>query len=193
MLDGDFAVFSVPVFIFVSLKRVYKLCHNVVYVYQRHHMTSVVYRYRQIVRYVVAERCNGAVVIRPAPFSEYVREAVNKCFYAVLPAVFKHQLLAGLFRFPVGIIESRLDRRCYEYRRFTFVFFQRIEQLRREAEIALHKFLFVFGTVYARKVVYKIGVFAVRVKLRFGRIHIVFIYVFYFQAPRSVLAVPNIF
>ena len=72
--------------------------------------------------------------------------------------------------------------------------FQSIEQNRREAEIALHKFGTVLRTVNTGKIKNKIGIFTRPLKLVRGGINIVKIYCVNFQpGARSVLAVPNIF
>ncbi len=44
---------------------------------------------------VVAKGCNGTAVIRPAPFSEKIREAVNKHLCAGFCGIVKKQLFSA--------------------------------------------------------------------------------------------------
>ena len=91
-------------------------------------MCPVVYRYRQIVCNIIAKRRNGAVIIRSAPFSENIRQAVNKRFNSVFASVVKHKLLARFFAFSVRIVERRLNRRRDKHRRFIVIFFESVQQ-----------------------------------------------------------------
>ncbi len=60
------------------LKRGDKLLHHIVYVHKFKLRRGVVDRDGQIAGGVIAERGDGAVVIRSAPLSEHIRKAVNE-------------------------------------------------------------------------------------------------------------------
>ena len=55
------------------------------------------------------------------------------------------------------------------------MFFQCVEQRRREAEVALHKFRRVLRTVHARKIENEVRIFAVQVQFFRRTVQIVFI------------------
>ena len=71
--------------------------------------------------------------------------------------------------------------------------FKDIKQIRGKSEIALHKLRVVLRAVYARKIKHKVRLFAKAVKQVLFGIDIVFKNFFYFNIPRSVLIIADIF
>ena len=71
--------------------------------------------------------------------------------------------------------------------------FKDIKQIRGKSEIALHKLRVVLRAVYACKIKHKVRLFAKAVKQVLFGIDIVFKNFFYFNIPRSVLIIADIF
>ena len=118
---------------FFVFKRVEHLGNKVVYVKQFKFRRSVIDRYGQIVCNVVAERCNGGIVIRSAPFSEEIRKAINKHFCTRFFCIVKKQFFAREFGLAVIRLSVSADKRRLHGRRkhngaSIFCFFERKQE-----------------------------------------------------------------
>ncbi len=58
---------------------------------------------REIVGDIVAERCHGGVVVRPAPLAEEVGETIDKHICTGLFGILEEQFLASFLTFAVGV------------------------------------------------------------------------------------------
>jgi len=119
---------------------------------------------------VVAERSNGGVVIRPAPFAEKVRETVDQYFRSGLPGIVKEQFFAGFFALSIGVSGITADQCCLygtgqHHRTAVAVLLERCEQRRREAEVAFLEVPGILRTVDAREIEHEVGPGTVFVKL----------------------------
>ena len=72
-------------------------------------MIWIVYGYRHIMCYIIAERRNRTVIVRSAPFTEEIWKAINIYSYTVIYSVSEYQFLARLFGLPVRIIKCGLS------------------------------------------------------------------------------------
>ena len=108
MSDWNFT--EVFIAMLVAVKCRYHLINNVVYINKIHNNARVIDANRKIIRYIVAESCNGTIIVWTTPLSENVREAVDKHFRSSFRRIFKHQLLASTLRLTVRIVKNRLNR-----------------------------------------------------------------------------------
>ena len=112
---GNYGVYSVKLAaMLVIFKRVKHFRNQIIYVKQFKLDISVIYRYGQIVRRIVAEGCRCAVVVWSAPFAEQVRKAVNKHLCACFLGIFEKKLLSRFFASAVVVViptyQGRLNR-----------------------------------------------------------------------------------
>ena len=155
--------------------------HKIIYIHQLHLRAAVIYLNRQIVGDVVAEGCHGTVIIRPAPFSEKIREAIHKYLRPGLFRIIEEEFLPCLLAlaiFPIGITphKSGLDRAGKHHRAFIAVLLESIKQGGSKAEIALHKLLGILRAVHPGKIEDKVTIRAKSIQLLRRRVHIIFIH-----------------
>ena len=95
---GNYGVYSVKLAaMLVIFKRVKHFRNQIIYVKQFKLDISVIYRYGQIVRGIVAEGCHRAVIIWSAPFAEQIRKAVDKHLGSRFLGIFEKKLLPHFF------------------------------------------------------------------------------------------------
>ena len=123
-----------PLIVFDTLRRYLEYRGNkVIYVKQFKFRRSVIDRYGQIVCNIVAERRNGGIVIRSAPFSEEIRKAINKHFCTRFFCIVKKQFFAREFGLAVIRLSVSADKRRLHGRRKhngtgIFCFFERSQE-----------------------------------------------------------------
>ena len=153
----------------IALKSIYHLLDEVVDVEEFHFDGAVVDLNRKVVGDVVAEGSYGGVVVRSAPFSEKVRETVDKDLCSCFLLILKHQFLSCLLAAAVLAVaeaagESGLDATGDHHRAGVAVFLEGIQKKGGEAEVALHELFLSLRTVYACKVEDEVAVGAVLVE-----------------------------
>lgn len=127
---------------------------------------------------VVAEGGHGGVVVGPAPLAEEVRETVDQNSGAGLAGIVEEELLAGLLALAVGVAgvaadEGGLDGAAEHNRAGVAVLLQGVEQDGGEAEVALAEIVGILGAVDAGEVEDEVGLAAVAVEVRRGRVKVV--------------------
>ena len=80
---------------FLTFERADHLLDQIVDVENLHLYASVIDLDREVIGDIVAERGDGRIVVRTAPFSVKVRETVNENFGTGLFAIFQEKILAG--------------------------------------------------------------------------------------------------
>ncbi len=118
---------------FVAFEGFDHLVNKVVDIEKIHLDASVVHLDREIVRDVIAESRNCRVVVRTAPLSEKVREAVYKNLGSCLLAVFEHQFLSSFLALAVfacteTTCESGLNRAGDHYRAVVAILLEGIKK-----------------------------------------------------------------
>ena len=67
--------------------------HKIINVKEFQLSASIIYLYRQIISYIIAESRNSAIVIRSAPLSKQIRETVYIDLCTCLGRIIKEQVL----------------------------------------------------------------------------------------------------
>ena len=80
---------------FLTFERADHLLDQIVDVEDLHLYASVIDLDREVIGDIVAERGDGRIVVRTAPFSVKVRETIDEYFRTGLLAVFEEEILAG--------------------------------------------------------------------------------------------------
>ena len=130
----------------------------------------------------VAEGGDGGIVIRPAPFAEEVREAVDQHLHAVFLPILQEQVLPRLLASAVlGIPEPARQRRLLaagqHHRAGVLVLTEGIQECRCKPEIPAHELLHILRPIHPRQVEHKVRLRAPLIELSGGRVEVVFIYV----------------
>lgn len=118
---------------FLSLKSIEHFFHEVV---DKKHLEldrRGVDRDRQVVCNIIAERTDGAVVVRFHPLADKIREAVNQHLRSGFLGIGEEQILAGSLGESVFLCaesprKRRLNRRRQHNGTCIMVFFQRVKQ-----------------------------------------------------------------
>ena len=144
----------------LSLQQVEHALHQIVDVQQLQLRAAVVDREGLVIRHRPAEGADRTVVLR-AGMAHQVREAIDSDLRAGFRPVIKEQLLARLLAAAILAViaanQRRLDGRGQHDRGLVAVLFQRIQQQRRKAEVALPEIRRVGGAVHSGKVEHEIG------------------------------------
>jgi hypothetical protein len=98
----------------LSCQSTYHLIHKIIYIDKLQLCRRIIDLNRKPVGHVMAERSHSGIIIRPAPFSEKIRETVDKDPRPRTLSIFKEKFLSCLLAlsiFTVGIpaCESGLD------------------------------------------------------------------------------------
>ena len=143
-----------------AFERIQHFHNEIVDIEQLELGAPVIDRDGQVVRQIVAEGGNRAVVVRAAPLAEQVRESVDQHPRASLPGVIKEQLLARFFAPSVITViasdASSLNGGGKHNRAGVLMPFQRIKERGCKSEIALHKFFGVLRAVDAGQIEHEV-------------------------------------
>ena len=96
----------------MALKGSDHLVDKVVDVEKFHFYASVIHLYRKVVGYVVAKSSYSRVIVRPAPFSEKVRETIDQDFGSGLTAILEHQFLSCLLATAIFAVSETARKSC---------------------------------------------------------------------------------
>ena len=111
VLDREHAQAVEVATVLLSLQAADHLVHQVVDVQQFQLHRRIIDRVREVIGNGVAEGSHGRIIVRPAPFSEEVREAVHQHLCAGLLPVPKEQVLPRLLAPAVlGVAETARQR-----------------------------------------------------------------------------------
>ena len=164
--------------VLLPFQRIQHFGNQIVDIEQLELGASIMDRNRQAVRDVVAEGGNRAVVVRPAPLAEQVREPVNQYPRAGLSGISKEQLLARLLAPSVIAVISAdqcgLNRGRQHHRTGVSVPFEGVQQCGGKAEVARHELALLPRTVDPGQVEHKIGLGAELVQQRGVGVHVIF-------------------
>ena len=159
---------------------------------------GVVHRDGQVVGDVAAEGCYRGVVVRAAPLSVEVWEAIDEHPRSGLLAVAEHQFLAGLLahavlRFAEAAGEGGLDGTGNHHRAGVAVLLESVQKHGRESEIPIHELPGVLRAVDAGEVEHEVALAAPPVQLLRGGVDVVLEDLLYRQVPAAPrLAVPYV-
>ena len=72
----------------------------------------VIDRDRQVVGNVVAERCDGAVIVRTAPFAIEIGEPIHKNFYSIFLTIPKEEVFTGFLAASIFAVAKTTGKGC---------------------------------------------------------------------------------
>ena len=152
----------------VALQCLYHFVYKVIDVEKFHLYRTVIDLDRKVVGYVVAECGDCGVVVRPAPFSEKVRETVYEYLCSCLLSVIEHQFLSGFLALSVfacaeAACKSRLNGAGDHHRAVVAILLESIKKDRCKTEVALHEVFLILRTVHSRKVEDEVAITAIAV------------------------------
>lgn len=111
VLDYD-CIFAVKLaVVFRAFQCIKQFFYKIVYIEQLKFCVSVVYRDRKIVRHIIAEYSNCAIVVRSAPLAEQIRKTVDESLSTGFLCVVKKQFFSRFFAFAVIAVVSS-NKRC---------------------------------------------------------------------------------
>ncbi len=95
--------------IFAPLQCRNEFVHNIINIDKIHNRIRIIDLDLQTICDVIAEGRHAAVIVRSAPFTEYIRQTIDDRPRTCLLFIGKQQILSGFLALAVGIIEFRLN------------------------------------------------------------------------------------
>lgn len=192
-LDG--VSVGVDAVLFLALEKVEHALDKVVDVEEGQLDTRVVHRIGLVVGDRPAKRAHGGVVLR-ARMAHEVVEAIDGDLRTGFLAVFEEELLprklaATVFGVSKAARERGLDAAREHDGAFVAGGAELVDELRREAEVALHEVLGILRAVHAGEVEHEVGLRAPLLKLFRSGIQVILVNVFDTEVgPRTVFPIP---
>ena len=164
-----------------ALQGGHHLVHEVIDIQQFQLHRGVVHRVGQIISKSIAERRHRRVVVRAAPLTEEVREAVYQHLCPGLFLIVQEQLLASLLATAILGVSEASSQRCLlrtgEHHGTPVALpLQGVEQRRGKPEVAVHKLGRILRPVHPGQVEYEVALPTPHLQHRRVRINIILPY-----------------
>ena len=164
--------------VLLALQGADHLFYKVVNVEQFEFYRRVVDGNGEIIGDVVAERGDGTIIIRSAPFAIEVGKTIDQDFGSRLLTILQEQVLASflaatIFAIAEAASQGGLLGAGEHHGASVLMSLQCVKQGGGEAEVALHELVIVLGAVDASEIEHEVALLAPCVKLLGGGIEIV--------------------
>ena len=164
--------------VLLALQGADHLFYKVVNVEQFEFYRRVVDGNGEIIGDVVAERGDGTIIIRSAPFAIEVGKTIDQDFGSRLLTILQEQVLASflaatIFAIAEAASQGGLLGAGEHHGASVLMSLQCVKQDGGEAEVALHELVIVLGAVDASEIEHEVALLAPCVKLLGGGIEIV--------------------